>query len=198
MTTAGKRRVSIDAIVEFRHEGKLVQVKKSEWQGGSDMLYTWETVDGKKTFQTKGVPKPYKVIADVPRGHRTALDADELVFDHLAAMHRFTDDDRYDVFARYQRTRRWPKGIYERQFKVLINLVRNPGRPLSDNRAFRPLSRAGLIRVDQVRDVWEPTAYALQILADVESILFREYREKRIGPGPQPPPGPEQMNLFGS
>lgn len=68
-----KKRVSIDAIVEFKHEGETVRVKvkKSEWKGGQDMLYTWETTNGKKTFTTKGVPKPYKVIADVPRGHRT-------------------------------------------------------------------------------------------------------------------------------
>ena len=191
-----KRRASLDAIVEFRHEGKLVQVKvkKSEWKGGADMLYTWETTDGKRTFQTKGVPKPIKVIADVPRGHRTALDADDLVFEHLAAMHRFTDDDRWDAYARWHRAKRWPRNVYERQFKALLALSR--GGVLTDNRAIKPLERAGLIRVEPVRDAWEMTGYAHQVLAAVEDILFKEYRDKQIGDGPAKPRGPKQMDLF--
>lgn len=124
------------------------------------------------------------------------LDADEMVLDHLAAMHRFTDDDRYDAYARWHRAKRWPRNVYERQFKALLALARDPGSPMTDNRAFRPLERARLIQIDPANDTWIPTGYALQILGEVEDILFKEYREKRIGPGPAAPRGPEQMDLF--
>lgn len=70
-----KPRVSIDAVVTFRHQGKpvLVTVQHAQWLGGDKMRYTWKTEDG-QTFQTDGVPKDMKVLADPGRrGIRQAM-----------------------------------------------------------------------------------------------------------------------------
>lgn len=67
---ARKKRVSIDATIEFQHEGEEIVVKmlNSVWNG-EGMLYTWITSEG-KTVETNGVPKDYKVIADVAPRYR--------------------------------------------------------------------------------------------------------------------------------
>jgi len=69
---ARKKKVSVDAIIEFKHEGKKVVAKmvSSVWSGGGDMAYTWMTSKG-ETIETAGVPKPFKVISDVaPKNRR--------------------------------------------------------------------------------------------------------------------------------
>ena len=64
---ARKRKPSIDAVMRFKHKGQMVdaKVKTTKWSGGSSMTYVWVTMDGRKTFETEGVPKDAEVIADV-------------------------------------------------------------------------------------------------------------------------------------
>lgn len=67
-----KKRVSVDALIQFKHKGKTVTAKmvNSVWQGNKKpMLYTWLTSNGDEVT-TEGVPKDRKVLADVPSRYR--------------------------------------------------------------------------------------------------------------------------------
>lgn len=65
---ARKKRISVDAVVTFKVNGKKVTVKldRSEWNGPKDpMTYTWKDEQG-HTYQTEGLPKDLEVLSDVP------------------------------------------------------------------------------------------------------------------------------------
>ena len=68
-----KKKVSVDAIIEFTYEGKKVvaQMLRSTWKAATPnvMTFTWLTSAG-ETIQTAGVPKPFKVLSDVAPKHR--------------------------------------------------------------------------------------------------------------------------------
>ncbi len=69
---ARKKRVSIDAVVTFKHLGKnvTVRVERTQWNGPKDpMTYIWKDNRG-KTYQTEGLPTDLKVVSDVAPKHR--------------------------------------------------------------------------------------------------------------------------------
>jgi len=67
---ASKKRVSIDAVVTFKHQGKTVtaRVKRTQWSPKGTTYY-WTTDRGKE-ITTQGVPKDARVVADV-KGRKT-------------------------------------------------------------------------------------------------------------------------------
>lgn len=71
---ARRPRVSIDAVVTFKHQGESVvaTVQRTQFLGGTQMRYFWKTEDG-RVIQTEGVPKDMKVLADPARIVRRAL-----------------------------------------------------------------------------------------------------------------------------
>lgn len=69
---ARKKRISVDAVVSFKVDGKMVTVRlnRSAWNGPKDpMTYVWKDEQG-KTYETEGLPKDLKVLSDVPQRHR--------------------------------------------------------------------------------------------------------------------------------
>lgn len=65
---AKKKRISIDAVVRFKHLGRdiTVRVERTEWNGpDKPMSYIWKDDNG-KTYQTEGLPADLKVLSDVP------------------------------------------------------------------------------------------------------------------------------------
>jgi hypothetical protein len=67
-----KKRISVDAVVSFKHLGKTVTVRldRTKWNGPKDpMSYVWKD-DGGKIYQTEGLPSDLKVLSDVPARHR--------------------------------------------------------------------------------------------------------------------------------
>jgi len=57
------RSVLISAVVQFRHEGKLVAatVERTNWLGGDQMMYYWKTSDGRR-IETLGLPDDLVVL----------------------------------------------------------------------------------------------------------------------------------------
>jgi hypothetical protein len=61
------KSVLISAVVQFRHEGKLVTatVERTNWLGGDRMMYYWRTSDGRR-IETLGLPDDLVVL---DKGH---------------------------------------------------------------------------------------------------------------------------------
>jgi len=70
--SARKKRISVDAIVSFKVDGKTFEgkLKDSKWMGASKMSYTWKALKGNQTVTTEGLPKDLKVLSDVAYRHR--------------------------------------------------------------------------------------------------------------------------------
>ena len=57
------KSVLISAVVQFRHEGRLVvaTVERTNWLGGDQMMYYWKTQDGRR-IETLGLPDDLVVL----------------------------------------------------------------------------------------------------------------------------------------